>query len=68
MVRFKAILASLVLLILVFTSIHSAAGKNDASDSFRSWRRINHGGARGPRKHLVNPTVEHPFEVSELPV
>ncbi|KAF9685582.1 hypothetical protein SADUNF_Sadunf03G0069700 [Salix dunnii] len=69
MLRFKAILASLVLLILVFTSIHSAvaeaAGKDDVSDSFRSWRRINHGSARGPRKHLVYPTVEHPFEEKE---
>jgi hypothetical protein len=72
MMLFKAILASLVLLfLLVFTSIHSvagdAAGKKSVPNSYRSWRRINHGSARGPRKHLVDPTVEHPFEVSKLP-
>ncbi|KAL9369040.1 hypothetical protein Peur_040239 [Populus x canadensis] len=75
MVLVKAMLQYLVLFLVLFTSsvsVHSVAGeavgKNNVAKSYRSWRRINHGSARGPRKHLVNPTVEHPFEVPELPV
>uniref|UniRef100_A0A3N7FBG0 Uncharacterized protein n=1 Tax=Populus trichocarpa TaxID=3694 RepID=A0A3N7FBG0_POPTR len=75
MVLVKAMLKYLVLFLVLFTSsvsVHSVAGeavgKNNVAKSYRSWRRINHGSARGPRKHLVNPTVEHPFEVPELPV
>ncbi|KAG6791966.1 hypothetical protein NC652_001466 [Populus alba x Populus x berolinensis] len=75
MVLVKAMLKSLVLFLVLFASsvsVHSVAGeavgKNNVAKSYRSWRRINHGSARGPRKHLVNPTVEHPFEVPELPV
>ncbi|KAJ7011078.1 hypothetical protein NC653_001498 [Populus alba x Populus x berolinensis] len=75
MVLVKAMLKSLVLFLVLFASsvsVHSVAGeavgKNNVAKSYRSWRRINHGRARGPRKHLVNPTVEHPFEVPELPV
>lgn len=75
MVLVKAMLKYLVLFLVLFTSsvsVHSVAGeavgKNNVAKSYRSWRRINHGSARGPWKHLVNPTVEHPFEVPELPV
>lgn len=35
------------------------------------WRKqpwMNHGSDRGSRKHLVNPTMPHPFEVYGLPV
>ncbi|CAK7356043.1 unnamed protein product [Dovyalis caffra] len=75
MVQVKTILASFVLFLIVLTSsvsFHSVAGeaarKYNIAKSYRSWQRINHGSARGPRKHLVNPTVEHPFEVPKLPV
>ncbi|KAF9689605.1 hypothetical protein SADUNF_Sadunf01G0109700 [Salix dunnii] len=70
MVLVKAMLESLLLFLLLLTSsvsVHSVAGeaarKNNVAKSYRSWRRINHGSARGPPKHLVNPTVEHTFEV-----
>lgn len=36
-----------------------------------SWQRklwMNHGSFRGPRKHLVNPTVQHPFQARDFPV
>lgn len=29
--------------------------------------RMNHGSFRGPRKHLLNPTAQRPFEAQELP-
>lgn len=29
---------------------------------------MNHGSDRGPRKHLVNPSLEHPLEVPEQPL
>ncbi|KAG2676761.1 hypothetical protein I3843_12G069200 [Carya illinoinensis] len=35
------------------------------------WQRklwMNHGSFRGPRKQLVNPTVQHPFQAREFPV
>jgi hypothetical protein len=37
----------------------------------RTWQRkllINHGSFRGPRKHLLNPTLHQPFEAQKLPV
>ncbi|KAJ6426907.1 hypothetical protein OIU84_022491 [Salix udensis] len=73
MVLVKAMLESLLLFLLLLTSsvsVHSVAGeavrKNNVAKSYRSWRRINHGSARGPPKHLVNPAVEHPFEVPKF--
>ncbi|KAK4364708.1 hypothetical protein RND71_016066 [Anisodus tanguticus] len=34
---------------------------------WRSW--MNHGSFRGPRKHLMNPTVKHnSFDVPKLPL
>ncbi|KAF3959830.1 hypothetical protein CMV_015393 [Castanea mollissima] len=38
------------------------------SSSWRRKLRINHGSFRGPRKHLVNPTVQHPFQARDFPV
>ncbi|KAJ6714749.1 hypothetical protein OIU85_026273 [Salix viminalis] len=74
MVLVKAMLESLLLFLLLLTSsvsVHSVAGeavrKNNVAKSYRSWRRINHGSARGPPKHLVNPAVEHPLGVPKLP-
>ena len=37
----------------------------------QKWQRktwMNHGSLRGPREHLVNPTVEHPLQAREFPV
>ena len=75
MVLVKAMLESLLLFLLLLTSsvsVHSVAGdavgKNNVAKSYRSWRRINHGSARGHPKHLVNPAAEHPFEVPKLPL
>ncbi|KAJ4837276.1 hypothetical protein Tsubulata_017333 [Turnera subulata] len=75
----KAKLTSFVLFFLVFTSsiaIHSVASEargvaakiNQAAQSHKTWKRMNHGSFRGPRKHLVNPTAEHLFQVPRLPV
>jgi hypothetical protein len=49
-----------------------SAGKHVVRESHGVARqrklRVNHGSFRGPRKHLVNPTLQHPFEAQELPV
>ncbi|KAL3497922.1 hypothetical protein ACH5RR_040654 [Cinchona calisaya] len=51
--------------------VHSAAvgvhGREHEKQGRRQRRpRINHGSFRGPRKHLVNPTVESPFEFNKF--
>ncbi|GLT80616.1 hypothetical protein SLA2020_520470 [Shorea laevis] len=82
MVHFRAFSTSLVLLLLLFTSfavicpsaangVRALSAENHGGKSHRMWRkkgRMNHGSFRGPRKHLVNPALEHPFQVPKLPV
>lgn len=81
MVQVKALFSSLLLLFLIFvslTTIHpvpaaaAAAGDiNHAEESHQMpqrKQRVNHGSFRGPRKHLVNPAVEHPLQLPKLPV
>ncbi|KAJ9135064.1 hypothetical protein P3X46_032285 [Hevea brasiliensis] len=76
MVQVKAIFTVFVLCcFLVFTSairIHSGpvvAGRNQAKQSHQiTWQRMNHGSFRGPRKHIVNPSIKHPFQVPQMPV
>uniref|UniRef100_A0A2C9VNU7 Uncharacterized protein n=1 Tax=Manihot esculenta TaxID=3983 RepID=A0A2C9VNU7_MANES len=59
--------------LLVFTCalrIHSAstvAARNQAQQSHhQKWQRMNHGSFRGPQKHIVNPSLNHPFQVPEF--
>ncbi|KAM7507259.1 hypothetical protein LguiA_017712 [Lonicera macranthoides] len=83
MVKLKAILASLLFLLFIFLSstsiepvesrgIHHVKEEKHVQESNGTWKRklrMNHGSARGPRKHLINPTVDpHPFQVRELDV
>lgn len=38
-------------------------------ESHGKWERktwMNHGSSRGPRKHLVNPTLHHAFQANQL--
>ncbi|GAA0149806.1 hypothetical protein LIER_08891 [Lithospermum erythrorhizon] len=32
----------------------------------QKFQRQNHGSFRGPHKHLINPTIDHPFHVPEM--
>ncbi|EEF43530.1 conserved hypothetical protein [Ricinus communis] len=74
MVQANAILTTLFVSLLVFTcaiALHSnpaVAGTYHAAESQQTWQRVNHGSLRGPRKHIVNPTVKHPFQVPKMPV
>ncbi|XAR70698.1 hypothetical protein NMG60_11027648 [Bertholletia excelsa] len=80
MVQMRTSLTALSLLFfLLFSSailVHSgpaAAGVDAETQAGESdvWQRklwMNHGSFRGPRKHLINPTTEHPLEVPELPI
>ncbi|KAK9275690.1 hypothetical protein L1049_022957 [Liquidambar formosana] len=81
MVQLRALFTSLALFLFLFTSsmlIHSASSRvhvvleeKHVPEMHRAWQRkpwMNHGSFRGPRKHLVNPTVEDRFQVRELPV
>ncbi|CAL5436270.1 unnamed protein product [Camellia sinensis] len=61
--------------VLLLSSAAAAAGAHDerqGQESSQTGQRklwMNHGSFRGPRKHLVNPTVDqHPFQVRELSV
>ncbi|KAK4364707.1 hypothetical protein RND71_016065 [Anisodus tanguticus] len=69
-----------LLLILVSTfssSVHSSSvvhvkqGTRHVHGVHQRWQKetwMNHGSNRGPRKHLVNPTINHRFDIPELPV
>ncbi|PON94749.1 hypothetical protein TorRG33x02_095320 [Trema orientale] len=41
-------------------------GPENSGEQRMTW--MNHGSSRGPRKNLVNPTVQRPFQVRELPL
>ncbi|XVF52277.1 hypothetical protein PTKIN_Ptkin05aG0006500 [Pterospermum kingtungense] len=76
MVQVKALFTSLLLFLLIFASLtttHPAAaagvGAVKSHDRMQQRKqRVNHGSFRGPRKHLLNPAVEHPLQLPELPV
>ncbi|OMO93481.1 hypothetical protein COLO4_16914 [Corchorus olitorius] len=84
MVHFKALFTSLSLFLLIFASltlatIHPAAAAttgvagavaqdNHHHQTRQRKQRMNHGSFRGPRKHLLNPAVEHPLQLPKLPV
>ncbi|PIN20135.1 hypothetical protein CDL12_07175 [Handroanthus impetiginosus] len=72
--QFRAWVTVILLLITAFsysapeTAAHG--GGNGKEGEWR-WQRkpwMNHGSFRGPRDRLVNPTVEHPFQVPKLPL
>ncbi|GMJ12539.1 hypothetical protein HRI_004923100 [Hibiscus trionum] len=71
MVHFKPLFTSLVLLILLIfassTTTGSAAATGVVGSRAKS-HRVNHGSFRGPRKHLLNPAVEHPLQLPKLTV
>ncbi|XVF11126.1 hypothetical protein REPUB_Repub07fG0242100 [Reevesia pubescens] len=77
MVQFKPLFTSLLLFILIFasfTTIHPAAASGQDNQAAKLHQvqqrkqRMNHGSFRGPRKHLLNPAVEHPLQLPKLPV
>ncbi|KAK7252529.1 hypothetical protein RIF29_36531 [Crotalaria pallida] len=57
-------------------SVHSSSKvikENQTRELMKhSWQQrktwMNHGSHRGPRKHLVNPTAQNPFQAREFPV
>lgn len=51
-----------------FAMDHAATGGNQAVELHQRARRINHGSYRGPRKHLVNPTVADVYTVPQSSV
>uniref|UniRef100_A0A7N2N1B2 Transmembrane protein n=1 Tax=Quercus lobata TaxID=97700 RepID=A0A7N2N1B2_QUELO len=73
-----AFILSLLLLLSFITLSNSSATEVGAVDHLHhvkgtpsSWQGklwMNHGSFRGPRKHLVNPTVQHPFQARDFPV
>ncbi|KAG5007836.1 hypothetical protein JHK82_025765 [Glycine max] len=69
------ILFLLVLATTSFTSVHSRntllIHEGQAHELHKTWprkTRMNHGSHRGAKKHLVNPTIDHPFQAREFPV
>ncbi|MBA0584226.1 hypothetical protein Gorai_015050 [Gossypium raimondii] len=76
MVQLKTLFTSLLLFLLIFASsprIGSATATADASlahaaQSHQMRQRMNHGSYRGPRKHLLNPAVDHPLQLPKLSV
>ncbi|KAG5059080.1 hypothetical protein JHK87_000109 [Glycine soja] len=69
------ILFLLVLATTSFISVHSRntllIHEDQARELHKTWQRktrINHGSHRGTKKHLVNPTIEHPFQAREFPL
>ncbi|KAH6824482.1 photolyase 1 [Perilla frutescens var. hirtella] len=59
-----------LLLLLIIASGGSTAAAAGGGGGWR-WQRkpwMNHGSFRGPRDRLVNPTVEHPFQLPKLPI
>ncbi|XVE65365.1 hypothetical protein DITRI_Ditri07aG0174900 [Diplodiscus trichospermus] len=83
MAQFKALFTSILLFLVLFaslTTIHPAAAagvaavaRGDHAEKSHGQmqqrkQRVNHGSFRGPRKHLLNPAVEHPLQLPKLPV
>ncbi|KAK8516442.1 hypothetical protein V6N13_097731 [Hibiscus sabdariffa] len=76
MVHFKTLFPPLLFFLLIFAS-STAAGSASATGVVGSFgqrdhgaksHRMNHGSFRGPRKHLLNPAVEHPLQLPKLTV
>ncbi|KAK8472184.1 hypothetical protein PHAVU_002G133900 [Phaseolus vulgaris] len=66
-----------ILFLLLATSLVSVHSRNTltpedhAQEQHKIWHRktwMNHGSHRGPKKHLLNPTIQHPFQPRELPL
>ncbi|EXC26226.1 hypothetical protein L484_022797 [Morus notabilis] len=80
MLTTRVIATSFILFLLIFTCSSGLAqgygvgsGEKDRRihvDESAGQRktRMNHGSSRGPRKRLVNPTVQHPFQAREFPL
>lgn len=51
-----------------FAMDHASTGGNQAVGLHPKARRINHGSYRGPRKHLVTPTVADVYTVPQSSV
>ncbi|KAE9613265.1 hypothetical protein Lalb_Chr05g0215671 [Lupinus albus] len=56
----------LFLLVSVLSSNTEIHTSKVVKDNRKTW--MNHGSHRGPRKHLVNPTAQKPFQALEFPV
>nr|GMD74706.1 uncharacterized protein LOC109147197 [Ipomoea batatas] len=41
----------------------ASEGENNEAREWKPW--MNHGSFRGPRKHLINPSSQHPFQVPQ---
>ncbi|XWS38810.1 hypothetical protein CRYUN_Cryun19dG0162300 [Craigia yunnanensis] len=79
---FASLLLLLLLFLLIFaslTTIHPVAATgvgavardnhDEKSHQMQQRKqRVNHGSFRGPRKHLLNPAVQHPFQLPKLPI
>ncbi|KAM3264023.1 hypothetical protein P3L10_001017 [Capsicum annuum] len=53
------------------TVVHRKRGIRHVDGVHQRWQKqpwMNHGSNRGPPKHLVNPTINHRFDIPELPV
>ncbi|GMN40827.1 hypothetical protein TIFTF001_010070 [Ficus carica] len=76
MLTTTAITTSFIFFLLIFTSSNAYGvgsvekGRRmdveSAAEHRKAW--MNHGSSRGPRKPLVNPTVQRPFQSRELPL
>nr|KYP54433.1 hypothetical protein KK1_000621 [Cajanus cajan] len=71
----RASLTCFVLFLLVlatsFVSVHSRntlIPEDQAREPHKTWQRMNHGSHRGPKKHLLNPTPQHPFQARQFPL
>ncbi|KAK8502189.1 hypothetical protein V6N12_042687 [Hibiscus sabdariffa] len=73
MVHFKPFFTPILLFLLISASsatMGSTAntGVVGSRDHRAKSHRMNHGSFRGPRKHLLNPAVEHPLQLPNLNV
>ncbi|KAL4324263.1 hypothetical protein GQ457_11G020610 [Hibiscus cannabinus] len=74
MVHFKPFFTSILLLFLLISASSATMGSTAATgvvgsrDRRAKSHRMNHGSFRGPRKHLLNPAVEHPLQLPNLTV
>ncbi|KAJ7943893.1 putative Transmembrane protein [Quillaja saponaria] len=82
MVQLRASLTCIILFLFLLASslisVHSGNHgipavdeENQVRESHHEQQRktwMNHGSFRGPRKSLINPTMELPFQAREFPV
>ncbi|KAK6782889.1 hypothetical protein RDI58_020685 [Solanum bulbocastanum] len=53
------------------TFVHRKHSIRHVHGVHQRWKKepwMNHGSNRGPKKHLVNPTINHRFDIPELPL